>query len=457
MRDYSTACLTRRELMQAARGAVASAAFLAGALESGSADGAGATPLFRKSRARVALVFAGDSAGCSERERLVELILTRACPRVEFRIRRARTAADLQAAAASLDECDGAIAWMLDGRAEPAETLAAARTPLVVVSIRHEDPTVRNALLSGGIAGNRRVLPASSRDWKDILQAAWSFPVLRAMKETTILAIAEQPPGPEDRLARMVFGTRVARISGEEVHAIFRSIGAREGEELAASWMRGAQRVEGPPADALTRSARLHLALCRAMAEHRADVVAVDCAALRRASREMPFCCLSHLQMNDEGAVAVCRGDVNLACAQALLRHTAGRPGFLCTGLLRSDGGALLKHSACMSRPNGPERESVPYRLRPLPSGDGVYVRSLLPAGDGVTLVALDLGARRLDCGCATTCGNVDLSEGCRTGLAVKPRGTLPEKTAHAVAVLGDWSPRLQRTARLAGLRSAAA
>jgi len=306
------------------------------------------------------------------------------------------------------------------------------------------------------------VVTVSARKWRDVLQAAWMFPVIRAMKQTTILAVTDDDISSAAGQVREVLGSKVVRISGANLKRYYDQTSVEEATVWAERWEHGAKhgKASGPSSQAMIAAARTYLALSRVRSHCHADVVAVDCNTLRRLGGSVPLPCLSHFQMNNEGFTAVCSADLNLACAQALLTHISKRPGILAK-TAGGDAGAqvTLSHSACTNRLFGPQSDPSPYVVRPASGGDpAVYVTTQVPRREQVTLVDLSLAERKMRVASAETATTLPQPDKCRTSLVAKTREELETAGGGSqrtcVMSLGAYSKRAESLARLLGLQT---
>lgn len=460
--------ISRRDFAKAAAtagGAVIAANLLATGAEARAADDAasGKTPLFAKSKARVGLVFCAETEGAAgkgtppARIRMAKNVLTRACPRIEFITRDIRGVEQAETFLRQTEkEVDGYLVWGVTEPGRTAAVLAHSGRPTVVAYDRTLRPgeTPRLAVTA------HPVTAVSAAGWNELLQAAWLFPVLRAMKETTILAVTDSDITAQAAKASALFGTKVVRVTGRELERMYPGADEREAIAWAERWRKGGGKsADGtPPTEAMKRSAQMYLTLCRAMERKKADVAAVDCAACRAAGLPMP--CLSHFQMNDDGAVAVCTADLSAACAQTLARYMAHVPAFLATPAGTSGRGAdmALAHNACGTRLRGRGYNPMPYVMRAFEGrhGPGIQAQTQLPRFEPITLISLDMGGRQMTACAAQIGGCGDRAEGCRVPFIAKAAdrpATVPQGAA-VVTLFGSRSRQARHLARLLGMQT---
>lgn len=305
------------------------------------------------------------------------------------------------------------------------------------------------------------VVRVSAEHWDEVLQATSMFPVLKAMRETTILAVTDEDITAAAEGARQVFGTRVVRVPAAALRAQYNRVGEVEAARWAEQWRRGARKVTNVSPELLVDNARMYLAISQMMRQMHAQTVAVNCASLRSQPGALPLPCMSHFQINNEGGTAVCTADVDVACAQTLLHNISRRPGILARPVRSAPGkGVTLSHMACTNRLFGPKGDANRYLLKNAEQEERtVYIQSLLPKNQPMTLVDLDLARRQIRIAAAEAGGGPEAPDGCqscvfaRTARDLSAAGSPPNRPC--VIQFGAYARRAAFAAKLARIEPA--
>jgi len=167
--------------------------------------------------------------------------------------------------------------------------------------------------------------------------------------------------------------------------------------DLAAEWLRGAERVVEPTEEDLQRSARWYWAIRRTLDEHGAGAVAVGCVDLRERLKATP--CLAFVKLNDEGIPAACEGDLTALMTMIFLSHLADRPTFMGNIVYANPRENLLDINHCVLPfcMDGHAERSKPYTLRGYHDlGHGATATYDPGTGQEVTVARFDTPLREL-------------------------------------------------------------
>lgn len=193
---------------------------------------------------------------------------------------------------------------------------------------------------------------------------------------------------PGRNVVRQRWGPELVEVSIpstiEHFDAVPVSVGARTAERF------GGTHAEGLPAPRDTvRAARLDPALRRVIADNRLDSITVRCFDFLGSIETSG--CLALAQLNDDGVVAGCEGDVPAALAMLWVRHVLDQVSWIANPAsidVRSNS-VVLAH--CTIAPSLVEDLRLSSHFE---SGIGVGVHGRLRPGD-VTLIRI--GGERLD------------------------------------------------------------
>ncbi len=464
MKPCPTHPLSRRNFLRTAGGVAAGCALLSpGRLLA--QEPLSRTPLFAKNPAEVTLVFCHIPSGTATwptkiydydgRARVLADKLAQACPSVRFTVRTALSAADAQAIVSATPGTDGYLVYVIGIWSGAPNVFLHSGKPVVMVDDLFAG--TGEVLILNGRARREKlpVLTVSSSDFADVAAAARLFAVIRAMKESTILDLVDYDIAESSQLIKELFGIRVERLGSSELADYYGRADEKEAGRWADVWLRRALRVVEPTRQDLVNSGKMYLALSRAAADRHADAVTMDCLGMFYTGRVSAYPCFSHFQMNNDGGTGVCEGDLNSTCSQLLLRYLTGRPGYVSDPVIDTARNEIIyAHCVATNRVFGPQGKANPYIIRShAEDGKGASIQSLLPLGEPVTSMELDVRSRRLVVHGGRTTRNVNETKACRTKLAARTdaRRILDNWDLgwHRVTVYGDWRRQILDLARL--------
>jgi len=415
-----------------------------------------------------------DFAG---RKDQLAVALAKGCPGIEF----LPTTVGSPEEAWSLVEADrdvaGYLVYLLGGRTKVPLAMAAARRPMVLVddlyggtpeflrsiaairrvglqvvgmaTSRLEDvvrvarcfkgagrPGVSPGELFAACEAERRKVigaPAPAACTEDPLPPADVKGCLDRLRTSTILLVGREA-GPFGEAITRELGTRVVSVGFDELNAAYERADRDEARQWADRWIREAERVVEPSRDDVVQSGSMYLAMRDLLELHRAQAITIDCLGGFYGGHIRAYPCLGFCQLNDDGRVGACEADLRSTVTMLTLGSLTGRPGFISdpvvdTALYR----VVYAHCVAPTRVFGPDGTRNPYHLRShAEDRKGVSIRSLLPLGYLTTTLELDPARRQVLFHQGRTVDNVDEERGCRTKLAVEPRGDID-------ALLNHW------------------
>jgi L-fucose isomerase-like protein len=220
---------------------------------------------------------------------------------------------------------------------------------------------------------------------------------------------------PASETVRTTWGPTVVPLPLTRLTAALDAESAARGDAVAREFGAGAEAVAEAVAAALPAAGQVYAALRRLAEAERLDAVAVRCFDLI-ASRNTTGC-LALAQLNDEGVVAGCEGDLVATVAMLWLRRLTGElPWMANPSRIDPERGRLIL--AHCTVPRGASRS---YRLRShFESGLGVGVQGALATGP-VTLARLGgVRVERLWTSDGQLLCNTDHPDLCRTQVEVE-------------------------------------
>ena len=136
--------------------------------------------------------------------------------------------------------------------------------------------------------------------------------------------------------------------------------------------------------------------------------------------------CLGFFQLNNDGFVGGCEGDLKSAMTMLVMGYLTGRPGYhLRPGHRHLEEPDHLRplrvHQQGLSAPAG---RANPYHIRSHSEDrKGAVVRSLMPLGEMTTTLEFDPDKKEILFHQAKTVANIDEDKACRTKLAAEVKG----------------------------------
>ncbi|MEA3406789.1 MAG: hypothetical protein U9R48_01755 [Chloroflexota bacterium] len=351
------------------------------------------------------------------------------------------------------DDFDGYLVYMTCRQPEVSE-----------LYVRNARPVIVATDLYGGSGGFLRLyslieeegLPAvgvSSSNFQDIAKAVHLFDVMKKMRESKILVVAdrekevtgqqtmertEEASGEQSNQIEIeeleayhqqmvdrtqeLFGTQIVRMGSDKLRGYYEAADADEAERWKDKWIQEAIKVVEPSEAEIRRSARMYLALKAAMAEAQADAITVDCLGLFYANKLPAYPCLGFFQLNNEGSTGVCEADIDSTLTQLLIRYTTGRPAYVSDPVIDTGSKQIVyAHCVATNRPFGPDGLANPYIIRShAEDNKGASVQSLMPLGHEVTTIKVSVRNNAFAVHNAMAVANVEDDKACRTKLAAE-------------------------------------
>ena len=460
--------LNRREFLRLAGGAAACCAFLPVPDVLLASDPVSRTPLYAKGKAKVALVFSHWPPGnptwptkdydYKARAKQLTAKLTDGCPAIDFITKTTHNADQASAVIKELPDVDGYLVYALGIWTGAPNAFIHSGKPVVLVDDLFAGSG--ETLITSGVAAREKlpVVTVSSSDFQDVIDAARLFEVIAAMRQSKILDIVDSDVAAPAEQVKKVYGTKVVQIGSKELGSYYDNADENEAVQWADYWIGEAEKVVEPTRAEIVKSGKMYLALSRAVSERRADAVTMDCLGMFYTGRVTAYPCLSHFQMNNDGATGVCEGDLNSTCTQLMMRYLTGRPGYVSDPVIDTSRDEIIyAHCVAMNRVFGPKARANPYIIRShAEDGKGAAVRSLMPLGETVTTLEADVWSKRMVIHTGKTTRNVDDPKACRTKLAAKTNAQRIldgwDMGWHRVTVYGDWRKQAMDLARLLGI-----
>jgi len=310
---------------------------------------------------------------------------------------------------------------------------------------------------------NLPVVGVASSNMNDTIDAIRLLGVIKMLKNSRILDITDRDVSDISKKIREAFGIRVIKMTSDELNAYYEKTNEAEAEKIADKWIREALKVVEPTREEIVKSARMYLALKRAMQDSDADAVTIDCLNLYYGGKLPAYPCLALFQLNNEGSTGVCEADLNSTITQLMMRYLTGRPGYVSDPVIDTASNQIIYvHCVASNRVYGPNGLSNPYIIRSHSEDrKGAAVQSLMPLGETVTTLRINVEAKAMCIHQGITVANIEDDKACRTKLAAETDAEriLENWNAevdfgwHRVTLYGDWRRQAINLARLLGLK----
>ena len=231
-----------------------------------------------------------------------------------------------------------------------------------------------------------------------------------------------------------------------------------EMREIAAHYMREAQKIIEPKRQDLVAAAKNYVVARRIMAAEKCQGLSVDCFTLLNERRVACGMCLAWSRLLDEGLVGTCEADGDAAISQLLTASLLGRPGFMQDPSPNTIRSTLIgSHCTCPTRLDGFDKPAAPFILRSqAESASGVALDVRWQPGQEITILKF-LAPESLALGTGRVVENVEgaAATACRTAVEVKLDNVADVRDvaqSHQLFLAGKWDQQLKAFAELAGL-----
>ena len=262
--------------------------------------------------------------------------------------------------------------------------------------------------------------PGDAEGLRQLAAAIHDISVRRALRASRIGLVGAPSDwlvasSPDPALVRAVWGPVVVPVSLETILGEPDAQVVAIGEAVARELRQGAVALAEPAESDLAPAGSVHEMLRRVVQAERLDAITVRCFDL--VMRRHTTGCVALANLNDEGVVAGCEGDLVTTVAMLWLRLMLGATSWMANpSRIDPDRGTLLLAHCTVPRSMGSA-----YTLRShFESGLGVAVQGVLPSGP-VTLVRLGgVKMERLRVLDGELVRNTDHADLCRTQVEVE-------------------------------------
>ena len=85
--------------------------------------------------------------------------------------------------------------------------------------------------------------------------------------------------------------------------------------------MKDARAVAEPTREEIVRAAKLYLAMCRILAEEKAQGITIDCLVMFAQGKLPAYPCLGFAQLNNDLLIGACESDLDSTLTMLLFRY----------------------------------------------------------------------------------------------------------------------------------------
>lgn len=424
------------------------------------------------SKARVSLVFAHRPKeektwpylGYDYKKRIEELTqnLKTHCPGVEFIPAVVHDGLEAEDLVKQAENIDGYLVYIVGLWTGAPNVITLSGYPVVLVDDLYGGSGEFLLALSQARKEKLPVVGVASSEFEDVVEATRLFETIKAMKEAKILDVTNMDVTGYSSKIKELLGTQVIRMDSDDLNAYYEKVDEEEARKWADKWINEALEMVEPSREEIVKSAKMYLALKKAMEDKGADAVTVDCLGLFYSNKIPAYPCLAFFQLNNEGSSGVCESDLDSTVTQLLMRYLTGRPGYVSDPVIDTAANQIIyAHCVATNRVFGPEDRSNPYIIRSHSEDrKGASIQSLMPLGENVTTVKLNIMEKVMSIHQGKTVTNVEEDKACRTKLAaeanvekIRDNWVWEGKWGwHRVTFYGDWKKQLMDLATLLGI-----
>ncbi len=256
-------------------------------------------------------------------------------------------------------------------------------------------------------------------------------------------------------------GIVIERVPFEEVNNNARAADEAEAKAVAKSWISKASRIEYVTDETILGCARIYLGMKKALADHGAKAITVNCLGGCYTGKLDAYPCLGFMQLQDEGLMGVCENDINSTTTMlAFSALTGGRVGYVSDPVLDM-ANRVISYAHCVSTrrffgKDGPESDFE--ILTHSEDRKGASVRSFAPIGEPVTTVKFNFKRKQIVLHTGVVIANDRDDRACRTKIVARVTGDYSKMELpwikfgwHRVTFMGNFRSDVEAFAKRIG------
>ncbi len=463
-------CLSRREFMAGCAACMAYASTFALGIKNAFAFGQQAPD---QKKPRIRLVFSHippdrptwPYQGYDYNSRIKELTtrLSRSLPNIDFLPITVQNADEADKLLQSDTDVDGYVVYIVGIWTGAPHKIAFSGRPTILVDDLYAGSGEFLIEYAAAKRQGLKVVGVSSSRFEDVAEAVRCFECIKKLRSSRILDVTDSERlWGDPKVLLDVFGTEVKQISSGEINEAFQKADRSKAVEWAKHWIQNAEKVVEPSREEIERSGVMYLAMQSLLERHKARAIAVDCLGLFYGGKLSAYPCLGFFQLNNDGFVGACEGDLPSTTMMLMMTYLAGRPGYISDPVIDTSTNQIIyAHCVASNKVFGPKGPSNPYHIRSHSEDrKGASIRSLMPTGEITTSLEFNCERKEIVMHQSVSVGNVDEDKACRTKLAAEVKGDINKLMSewdrfgwHRVTVYGDHKKAIETVSTLLGIK----
>jgi len=394
----------------------------------------------------------------------LEKLVKENLPEIEFVAKLVQSREDVEKALKEISEADGYVIYYIGIWLGATEMILKKNKPTILVDDLYAGSGEFLLEYSRAKKKEYPVLGVAASNIKDIVKYIRLLDVVYKFKNSKIVVITDRKISDEyKRMLKETYGLTLIQYLSSDLNKIYEETSDKEAEYWKERWISEAERVLEVSEEEVFKSAKMYLALKKIIEKEKADAITVDCLALVYGGKISAYPCLAFFQLNNEGYVATCEADIDSTATMLLVKYLTGRPSFVSDPVVDlSSNQVIYAHCVAPSKVYGPKGPSAKYFLRThAEDRSGASVQVLMPLGEKVTTVKLNLREKAMSIHSGKIVANVEEEKACRTKVAVETNAySILENWNmevgfgwHRVTVVGDYRRDFINIARLLKLK----
>ncbi len=307
----------------------------------------------------------------------------------------------------------------------------------------------------------KNIIPVSSSDFGDVERKVRVLNAIHKLKQTKIICVQYEGNPRVDQpflnKAKAKLGVEIKQIGPRDLIEAYNVIDEVRAEKLAKEWIENAEKVVEPTKEDIVKAARLYFGIKRIMEKENASAIVINCWMCILENLLPAYPCLAFSQLNNEGLVGTCEGDLACTLTQLIVGYVGNKPGFVTDPSIDTATNAVTHyHCVAPTKMDGPDGEVEPYIIR---NNAGTYasvsLQVKMKVGQKVT-IAKFVPFEKLLISTGVITGNIDTERACRTHVATKVKDAkkMLENYSgglHRVLFYGEWTEEVKDLGKLLG------
>ncbi len=389
--------------------------------------------------------------------------LKKALPGIDFLPVTAQSAEEAEKLLQNNKDVDGYVVYIIGIWTGVAQKIASSGIPTILVDDLYAGSGEFLIEYARAQREGYKVAGVSSSRFEDVIEAARCFECIKRLQSSTILDVTDsQGYWGDPKVIKEVFGTEVRKINSPEINEAYRKADRSLGDRWAKTWIRNAEKVVEPSEEEIKKSGAMYVALLDLLDRYEAQAITIDCLSLFYGGKLPAYPCLGFFQLNNDGSVGACEGDLPSTLMMLLMANLVGRPGYISDPVIDTSKNEIIyAHCVAPNKVFGPQGNSNPYRIRNHSEDrKGAAIQSLMPAGEMTTSIEFNTDRKDMVLHQAKSIVNVDEDKACRTKLAAEVIGDINKLMTewdrfgwHRVTVFGDHKKAVETISALLGIK----